>query len=211
MEGEGAYDSEEEEESSDESSSESSSSSGSDDDDDDDSSGSDEEGGGDVENYYGEDNSVQAQPEVYYTENGDYYYYDPNTGEEKAAEVGDTRGEDELDRAVSCNPQEFSSEWESLFDCKGFQCRCELNPLMIEIKTHLNNANIVIIASGVLDGVMTLYCLGQKEGVRCYIEMKYNQGDNLLEIKFKSQVPELISTVVKTLNLKGLFGNVVEE
>ena len=87
----------------------------------------------------------------YYDENGDYWYNEQGvvgeagggreeyysaaaTYREKAAEAGDVRGEDELDRAVSCTPHEFSREWEALFDCKGFECICELNPLMMEIK-----------------------------------------------------------------------------
>ena len=74
----------------------------------------------------------------------------------------------------------------------------------------MGRVNIFIIASGVLDGTMTVYCLGQKEGVRCYVELKYNNNNNVLELKLKSQIQETIPLIVKTLNLRELFGHVVE-
>ena len=175
--------------------------------------------------YYYDPNTGQSYDDNgYYDEHGQYHYYngaDESRYFSAAATYrgaahdsneleGDQAGK-RLDRAVACTPQEFSEEWDALRESHGFSCRTENTPLMAEIMALLTSNNFFVIASGVLnDGIMTLYVLGQYEGSRCLMELKFDTSCSVLTAKLKASETDVVPVVVRNLNLKDVFGSIEE-
>lgn len=85
---------------------------------------------------------------------------------------------------------------------------------MLEITTHMNCYNFFVVASGVVDeGTMKLYLLAQQEGVKCFVEVEFVTGRNLLTINFKveSGYEGLLGVFVKNMSLGRLFGEFIEK